>query len=161
MEPWPDQSAIPRNLPEAIAAPGETVVVTLHAQGAQIYECKAGDNGQLGWAAREPIATLLQDGKTVGRHYAGPNWEHIDGSAVVGKLSARAPAPDANDIPWLKLDVTEHRGKACSRASPPSCASIREAASRPAGPATKPARWPASPIQPITCFCESRSSIAS
>ncbi len=99
------------NLPKAIAAPGETVVVTLHAQGAQIYECKAGDNGQLGWAAREPIATLLLDGKTVGRHYAGPNWEHTDGSAVVGKLSARAPAPGADDIPWLKLDVTEHRGK--------------------------------------------------
>jgi len=98
-------------LPEAIAAPGETVVVTLHAQGAQIYECKTGDNGQLGWAAREPIATLLHDGKTVGRHYAGPNWEHVDGSSVVAKLSARAPAPSANDIPWLKLSVTEHRGK--------------------------------------------------
>jgi hypothetical protein len=105
------QPAILAGLPEAIAVPGETVVVTLLAQGAQIYECKAGDNGQLGWAAREPIAALLQDGKTVGRHYVGPNWEHIDGSAVVGKLSARAPAPSANDIPWLKLDVTEHRGK--------------------------------------------------
>ena len=29
-------------LPDAIAAPGETVVLTLHAEGAQIYECKAG-----------------------------------------------------------------------------------------------------------------------
>jgi len=105
------QPAMLANLPEAIAAPSETVVVTLHAQGAQIYECKASDNGQLGWAAREPIAALLLDGETVGRHYAGPNWEHVDGSAVVGKLSARAPAPSANDIPWLKLDVTEHRGK--------------------------------------------------
>jgi len=105
------QPAILAGLPEAIAAPGETVVVTLHAQGAQIYECRAGDNGQLRWAPREPIAALLQDGKTIGRHYVGPNWEHIDGSAVVGKLSARAPAPSANDIPWLKLDVTEHRGK--------------------------------------------------
>ena len=46
------QPALLANLPEAIAAPGETVVVTLHAQGAQIYECKAGDNGQLGWVAR-------------------------------------------------------------------------------------------------------------
>ncbi|MGC1694613.1 MAG: DUF3455 domain-containing protein [Pseudolabrys sp.] len=59
---------------------------------------------------RAPIATLLQDGKTVGRHYAGPNWEHVDGSGVAAKLVARAPAPDANDIPWLKLDVTERRG---------------------------------------------------
>lgn len=57
-------SAMPANLSELIAAPGEAVVMTLHAQGAQIYECKAGDNRQLGWAAREPIATLLHDGKT-------------------------------------------------------------------------------------------------
>ncbi len=34
------------------------------------------------WTFREPIATLLDDGKTVGRHYAGPNWEDNDGSAV-------------------------------------------------------------------------------
>ena len=34
---------------------------------------------------REPIATLIADGQTVGRHYAGPNWEHTDGSAVTGK----------------------------------------------------------------------------
>ncbi len=100
----------PAELPAAIAAPGETVVVVLHAEGAQIYECKAGEDGKLGWAAREPIAALLLDGQTVGRHYVGPNWEHIDGSAVVGKLSARAPAPSANDIPWLKLEVTERRG---------------------------------------------------
>ena len=29
-------------LPDAIAAPGETAVLTLHAEGAQVYECKAG-----------------------------------------------------------------------------------------------------------------------
>ncbi len=98
------------DLPEAIAAPGEAVIVTLHAEGAQIYECKAGDNGQLGWAAREPIASLLLDGKTVGRHYAGPNWDHIDGSAVAAKVASRAPGKTAGDIPWLKLDVTERRG---------------------------------------------------
>ena len=28
--------------PDAIAAPGESVVLTLHAEGAQVYECKAG-----------------------------------------------------------------------------------------------------------------------
>src|SRR6266478_2942213 len=78
-------------LPEAIAAPGETVVLTLHAQGAQVYECKAGADGKHAWVFREPIATLLQGGKTVGRHFAGPNWEHIDGSAVVGKAVGNVP----------------------------------------------------------------------
>jgi Protein of unknown function (DUF3455) len=97
-------------LPAAIAAPGETVVLSVHAEGAQVYECKAGTDGKLGWAFREPIATLMADGKTVGRHYAGPNWEDADGSAVTGKVIGNAPGATANDIAWLKLDVTAHRG---------------------------------------------------
>jgi hypothetical protein len=97
-------------LPDAVAAPGETVVLSVHAEGAQVYECKAGTDGKLGWAFREPIATLMADGKTVGRHYAGPNWEDVDGSAVTGKAIGNAPGATANDIAWLKLDVTAHRG---------------------------------------------------
>jgi hypothetical protein len=97
-------------LPDAIAAPGETIVLTLHAEGAQVYECKAGSDGKLAWAFREPIATLLLDGKTVGRHYTGPNWEHIDSSAVVGKAAGNVPGATPNDIPWLKLTVTSGRG---------------------------------------------------
>lgn len=97
-------------LPAAIAAPGETVVLSVHAEGAQVFECKAGADGKLAWAFREPIATLLSDGKTIGRHYAGPNWEYADGSAVTGKAVGNAPGATAADIPWLKLDVTAHRG---------------------------------------------------
>jgi hypothetical protein len=97
-------------LPDAIAAPGETVVLSVHAEGAQVYECKAGADGKLTWVFREPIATLFVDGKTIGRHYAGPNWEHIDGSAVVGKAAGNAPGATADDIPWLKLQVTASRG---------------------------------------------------
>jgi len=97
-------------VPPAIAAPGESAVVTLHAEGTQVYECKAGSDGKLAWAFREPIATLLLDGKTVGRHYAGPTWEHVDGSAVVGKAVANAAGNTPSDIPWLKLEVAAHRG---------------------------------------------------
>ena len=97
-------------LPDAIAAAGETVVLTVHAEGAQVYECKAGADGKSTWAFREPIATLLVDGKTVGRHYAGPNWEYGDGSAVVGKLAASVPGASPDDIPWLKLNVISQRG---------------------------------------------------
>ena len=97
-------------VPPAIAAPGETSVATYHAEGAQIYECKAGSDGRLSWAFREPIATLLLDNKTVGRHYAGPTWESVDGSAVVGKAVGSAPGRTENDIPWLKLDVVSRRG---------------------------------------------------
>jgi hypothetical protein len=97
-------------VPDPIAAPGETQIVTLHAQGAQVYECKAGADGKLAWTFREPIATLLLDGKTVGRHYAGPNWDHIDGSGVTAKVLANAPGKTTNDIAWLKLEVTARRG---------------------------------------------------
>jgi Protein of unknown function (DUF3455) len=97
-------------LTAAIAAPGETAVLTVHAEGAQVYECKAGADGKLAWQFREPIATLLLDGKTVGRHYAGPNWEDVDGSAVTGKAAGSAPGAGAKDIPWLKLSVSANRG---------------------------------------------------
>jgi len=96
--------------PDAIAAPGETLVVTVHAQGAQIYECKADATGALAWQFREPVATLLLDGKSIGRHYAGPTWELVDGGAVVGRVAARAPGATESDIPVLKLAVTTNRG---------------------------------------------------
>jgi hypothetical protein len=102
--------AVAQQIPPAVAAPGETAVVTLYAQGAQVYECKAGADGKLAWAFREPIATLLLDGKTVGRHYAGPNWDHIDGSGVTAKVAGNAPGATPNDIAWLKLEVTASRG---------------------------------------------------
>src|SRR5262245_45266186 len=95
-------------VPPALAAPGESAVITLHAEGAQTYECKLGNDGKLAWAFSEPIATLLLDGKTVGRHYAGPTWEHGDGSEATAKAAANAPGQRAGDIPWLKLEVTGH-----------------------------------------------------
>jgi len=97
-------------IPPAIAAADEVTVATLHAEGAQIYECTAKSNGRPTWEFREPIATLLLDNKTVGRHYAGPTWELMDGSAVAGKAVANASGATANDIPWLKLDVVSRRG---------------------------------------------------
>ena len=97
-------------VPAAIAAPGEAVVATFHAEGAQVYDCKADASGKLAWQFREPIATLLRDGWTVGRQYAGPNWEASDGSVVTGKAAANAPGTTPADIPWLKLDVVARRG---------------------------------------------------
>lgn len=96
-------------LPAAIAAPGEAMIVQLHAVGAQLYECKQAADGKPAWQFREPIAALIADGKTVARHYAGPTWENDDG-AVVGKASGKAPGAGAADIPWLKLEVVSRRG---------------------------------------------------
>ena len=80
-------------VPAAIAAPDTAAVFTLHAEGAQIYECKPGTDAKLMWIFRKPIATLI-----------------LDGSAVTGKAAGNAPGATANDIPWLKLDVVSRRG---------------------------------------------------
>ena len=105
-------SSVPAvEVPDAIAASDEVLAATVNAVGAQIYECKLDRAGNLVWQFREPIATLFIDGKTVGRHYAGPSWEMTDGSVVSGKVASRASAATPNDIPLLKLDVTSPRGQ--------------------------------------------------
>jgi len=60
---------------------------------------------------REPIATLIVDGKTVGFHAAGPLWQHVDGSSVHAKMVSAVPGATFSDIPWLKLEATEHHGE--------------------------------------------------
>jgi hypothetical protein len=97
-------------LPAAIAAPGETVVLTTHAVGMQYYDCKPGTDGKLVWTFIEPGATLTVDGKVVGKHGAGPTWDLLDGSSITAKAVANAPGATENDIPWLKLQVTAHKG---------------------------------------------------
>jgi hypothetical protein len=92
-------------------APGEVLVATLHAEGAQIYHCKPDGEGKFAWRFREPVATLMLNDETVGRHYAGPSWEMLDGSVVSAKVTARAPGATPNDIPLLLLEVTASRGQ--------------------------------------------------
>jgi hypothetical protein len=96
--------------PAAWGVADRAAILVAHAAGAQIYECKADATGAMNWVFREPIATLVRDGLTIGRHYAGPTWELTDGDAVVGRPSAAAPGATAGDVPWLKLDIVEHRG---------------------------------------------------
>jgi hypothetical protein len=102
-------AAAPPAIPAAIAVTDQNLITTIQAQGAQIYECKFDASGRLAWQFREPIATLFRDGKTIGRHFAGPSWELADGSAVTGKLAARADGATVTDIPLLKLDVVSRR----------------------------------------------------
>jgi hypothetical protein len=97
-------------VPSEIAEPDATIVAIYHAEGAQVYECMAASDGKLSWTFREPIATLLSNGLTVGRHYAGPHWQLTDGSTLGGKAVGRAPGKTASDIPWLRLTVTDRHG---------------------------------------------------
>lgn len=103
--------ALHAQVPAEINEPNATIVAIYHAEGIQLYECSAASNGKLMWTFREPVATLVShQNLTVGRHYAGPHWELSDGSAIGGRLIARAPGKTSDDIPLLKLDAINHRG---------------------------------------------------
>jgi Protein of unknown function (DUF3455) len=93
------------NLPAAIAINGSVPVAQLQAAGAQIYVCSKSAAGALNWTFREPIASLLEEGRTVGRHFVGPTWQFVDGSRVMGEVVSKAAGTTAKDIPWLKLSV--------------------------------------------------------
>ena len=49
-----------------------------------------GVDGRLTWVFREPVATLLEGGRTVGRHYAGPSWEWPRGEPLSSGVSPSA-----------------------------------------------------------------------
>ena len=98
-------------IPATVAASGEKTIAAFEGVGAQIYECKTGSDGNLAWSFREPIAALIDNGKTVGRHYGGPTWEDVDGSKIVGKAVGNAPGATPDDVPWLKLDVIKREGR--------------------------------------------------
>ncbi len=97
-------------LPAAIAAPDEKVVLTVHAIGMQLYDCKPGADGKLAWTFTAPQATLTVADKVVGYHSTGPSWELADGSGITAKAAGNSPGTNANDIAWLKLEVTSHKG---------------------------------------------------
>ncbi len=106
--------AVPRanatDLPDNIEIKQAVTVASVHAEGVQIYECKMGSDNTMSWQFREPLATLLRDGATVGRHFVGPSWEFSDGSSIKAKVVDQAPGATQNDIAILRLEVVEHRG---------------------------------------------------
>jgi hypothetical protein len=84
-----------------------------HATGVQIYQCRADkdDAARVVWSLKEPQADLFdQAGHKIGKHYAGPAWEALDGSIVIGEVVARANSPDANSVPWLLLSAKSASG---------------------------------------------------
>lgn len=94
--------------PFGMKSTGQIAIV--HAEGAQIYECCTDSTGASSWKFKEPIASLFERGKTVGRHYAGPSWEFADGTVVTAKVVAQAPAATTDDVPELMLTVTSSKG---------------------------------------------------
>jgi hypothetical protein len=103
--------AVPANLtpPE-----GSVLLFKLQAEGVQIYTCEASpdDPSTYVWTFKAPEAELInQDGKVAAYHFAGPTWEGLDGSEVVGAVVERADSPDASSIPWLLLEAKKSSGR--------------------------------------------------
>ncbi len=115
--PWLGVAADPAPagaVPDNLQVPaGRTLGLTLTARGVQIYECRPAPNGagRFEWAFKAPEANLFDaDDRQVGRHYVGPTWELAEGGKVVGRVKAKAEAPDGRGIPWLLLEATETNG---------------------------------------------------
>jgi Protein of unknown function (DUF3455) len=102
-------------IPEALKVPAtQTLTSVVEADGVQIYQCQRQTDPveSYAWVFSAPEAQLTdQAGKPFGRHYAGPTWEAIDGSKVIGEVKARDPGPDPTAIPWLRLSATSTTGR--------------------------------------------------
>jgi hypothetical protein len=82
------------------------------AAGVQIYQCRADktDAARVEWQLKGPEADLVDNGKKIGKHYAGPTWEATDGSKVIGEVVAQAKSPDPNAVAWLLLSAKSTSG---------------------------------------------------
>jgi hypothetical protein len=104
-------SGLAAQVPQQLQPPAnEHLLLQVHAKGDQVYTCKV-DAAQFAWTLKAPDAQLFdENGKSFGKHFAGPSWEANDGSRVTGKAVANAPSPDANSIPWLLVNIIAHEG---------------------------------------------------
>jgi uncharacterized protein DUF3455 len=102
------------DVPATLRAPaGQVVYLEALATGVQIYECtsRRDDPSTYEWAFRAPEAALAdRSGRSLGKHYAGPTWESVDGSTVVGEAKASDPGPNRSAIPWLLLGAKATTG---------------------------------------------------
>src|SRR4051794_30498793 len=88
---------VPIAIPEKLRVPkGNRLLLSVEAEGMQIYVSKKGKGGKPEWSFKGPLAELSDKGKLVGYHYAGPSgpcWEMLDGSKAArnGKVESAPP----------------------------------------------------------------------
>src|ERR1700755_943990 len=93
---------------QTLQAPaGNDVAFHAYASGVQVYRWSGA-----AWVFVEPVANLFAARNfhgQVGTHYAGPTWESNSGSKVIARR-VDGCAPNANAIPWLKLEAVSTEG---------------------------------------------------
>ena len=99
------------DIPAALNPDKLAIYLETEATGVQIYACGKNASGAWAWNFKAPEASLTDTAKKLlGKHYAGPTWEGLDGGKVVGGVKANMPAPAAGAIAWLLLEVKSHEG---------------------------------------------------
>jgi Protein of unknown function (DUF3455) len=101
----------PIQVPSALNPDRLSILFEVSARGVQIYRCADNPADSSGWVLKGPDAHLLDpQSKLVGKHYAGPTWEDLQGGKVVGAARVNMQAPVDGAIPWLLLDVKSREG---------------------------------------------------
>jgi hypothetical protein len=103
------------DLPEAIRVPaGHSQALYTVGVGELTYECREKKDmaGAFEWAFAGPVAALNDArGTAVGKYYAGPTWESMDGSKVTGKQVAVSPnQPDSIPLQLVKANPATGQG---------------------------------------------------
>lgn len=95
--------------PSLAVPPGNKLFLSTSATGVQIYACQNTVTGPA-WAFLFPEAVLANPkDRAVAFHFAGPTWEALDLSTVVGAKVAGVTV-SATAIPWLLLSASSHAG---------------------------------------------------
>jgi hypothetical protein len=66
------QQTGPASAPAVFDVADRAAILVVHGVGAQIYECKVGETAATNWVFREPVATLIVGGGTIGHHMSAP-----------------------------------------------------------------------------------------
>jgi Protein of unknown function (DUF3455) len=91
--------------------PGNALLLRAYGIGVQIYTCPVSAT-----SVAVPHANLIASDKVerdiVAIHFAGPTWQALDGSSVVGDAAnaKHFPAPDPDGVDWLLLPAKSTTG---------------------------------------------------
>jgi hypothetical protein len=108
-----DQSVADRQyIPDILYVPaGNVLLLRAYGTGVQRYTCPV-----FATSTAVPHANLLagdgNEGDLVAIHFAGPTWQALDGSSVVGDAAnaKHFPAPNGNGVDWLLLPAKSTAG---------------------------------------------------
>jgi hypothetical protein len=105
-------SARQQPIPGILSVPaGNVLLLQAYGIGVQIYTCPV-----YATSVAVPHADLLvsdkDGGDLVAIHFAGPTWQALDGSSVVGDAAnaKHFPSPGGNGVDWLLLPVKSTAG---------------------------------------------------